>query len=109
MYYNPRPRASDAQRDARDGSRHRGACVIDCGIRQAFWMAMMRGHVQRWFLRITFAFNILALFAGIMGFLNIFGQSARPTGATVLFSLVLIATPVLNIVVIAKSPWAKAN
>jgi hypothetical protein len=70
---------------------------------------MMRGRVQRWFLLTTFAFNILALFAGIMGFLRIYGQSGRPTGSTLFFSLVLIAAPVLNIVVIAESPWAKSN
>jgi uncharacterized membrane protein (UPF0136 family) len=64
---------------------------------------------QRWLVLSAYAFNILGLFAGLMGYHRITSQISRPDGATVFFSVVLIVAPVLSIVVFAEHPWVKSD
>lgn len=52
-------------------------------------------------LNFTFAFNILALVAGILGFFSTYHAG----GATFLFGIVLIVAPVLSIVVVIDRRW----
>ena len=68
---------------------------------------MMKGRLQRWFFLLTFAFNIFALFTGIMGFLAISERRVHPTGMYLFFAYVLVISPILSIIVLAQYPWDK--
>jgi hypothetical protein len=57
-------------------------------------------------LNITFAFNILALVTGILGFPSNYNEG----GSTALFfGIVLIVAPVLSIVVVVDRRWTKSE
>jgi hypothetical protein len=65
----------------------------------------MKGRLQHWLLLLAFGFNVLALYAGIMGILS----TRSAGGSTLFFSIVLIAAPILSIAVFADRGWTKSN
>lgn len=48
---------------------------------------MTKGRLQRWLFLLTFAFNILALFAAMMALLSISERRLHPTGMYLFFCL----------------------